>query len=496
LIFIYIIRFYILLILLKMNFNKLFGLTTKKLFTDLALTLKDDTSTMTLNVHKSVLYASSPFFEKLLMTQCKEGDANEITIIIPNAQIVYDIIMSFYQQPAPKMTGWKYTLESYRCYDYLGLDFDIMQLYNLTIPSEGFGMLLDLVEELGYDSALIRLILKNIPKDYDLKELPKELLEEILKFAEPMIITGHADGGIKIYNTNGRSLNKICGHTYTLRDICCTPSSTQFISVGTDYTLKIRDLETGHIIKKINIDDISYVSSICCSPDGRHMAIYDGWFIHIIDIQSTRKLNIALDDTNYENLKYSPDGKQLVMSHNKIINVWDATTGFDIWTYVDMYSVDALCYHPSGNIIMLGCHDGNHNSIAILDVTKQKMVKLWKTKQYSIDGRLDSICCSHNDKYLATSNRRSGIDIWNIRSGTSIHTFRFKYQVAYDLHFSMDDEKLFYRTDKNLMRVTIQNGVPYTLRSYSLGDLKHICYTNDYHDLTNQIKKILNKIEK
>src|ERR1700677_4855196 len=100
-----------------MDCNKLYSTIDNNLFIDLNLTLTDANHKIKLNLHKIILYSSSIYFEKLL-TNCKEKYLNEITIEVPNAFIVYDIIMSFYGQKMNigNYPEWKYQLELIKCY--------------------------------------------------------------------------------------------------------------------------------------------------------------------------------------------------------------------------------------------------------------------------------------------------------------------------------------------------------------------------------------------
>src|SRR6202453_204535 len=100
-----------------MDFIKLYNTIDNNLFIDLSLTLIDANHEIKINLHKIILYSSCIYFEKLL-TNCKEKYLNEITIDVPNAFIVYDIIMSFYRQKMNigNYSEWKYQLELIKCY--------------------------------------------------------------------------------------------------------------------------------------------------------------------------------------------------------------------------------------------------------------------------------------------------------------------------------------------------------------------------------------------
>src|ERR1700678_3566293 len=107
-----------------MDSNKLCDAINNHLFIDLVLTLKDNISEITMNLHKIILYSSCIYFEKLLTT-CKERNLDKITIFVPNAFVIYDIIMSFYHQNSniSNLSKWKHLIESAKCYDFLGLPF-------------------------------------------------------------------------------------------------------------------------------------------------------------------------------------------------------------------------------------------------------------------------------------------------------------------------------------------------------------------------------------
>ena len=80
-----------------MDYSKLYGTIERKQFVDLVLILNDGSNELIMNLHKIILFASCPYFEKLL-TSLKEKDQTEIKIIVPDVFITHDIIMGFYGQ--------------------------------------------------------------------------------------------------------------------------------------------------------------------------------------------------------------------------------------------------------------------------------------------------------------------------------------------------------------------------------------------------------------
>src|SRR5436190_512337 len=133
-----------------MDYNKLYNSLANNDFIDLKLILQNANKQIILNLHKIILYSCSIYFEKLL-TSCKEKLLNEITIQVPNVNICYDIIMSFYGQKTniANYPEWEYILRSYECYEFFGLNFDHDSI-NIVVPAEGFDLLLDSIDLIGY----------------------------------------------------------------------------------------------------------------------------------------------------------------------------------------------------------------------------------------------------------------------------------------------------------------------------------------------------------
>ena len=176
-------------------------------FTDLVLILTDGFDKISIDVNKNELCSSSSYFKKLL-TGFKEKSLNEITMLVSNVAVFYDVILSINDREKiisgenqHGMPQWLYLLDLFKCYDFLGLDFDFNLLFNLEIPEEGFGLLFDIAYLTNYHSDIIKLIEKNLPEDYDLTRLPRDLIDALLKI-EPIyqITSGNRGKRINIWN--------------------------------------------------------------------------------------------------------------------------------------------------------------------------------------------------------------------------------------------------------------------------------------------------------
>ena len=85
-------------------------------------------------------------------------------------------------------------METHRCRNYLCLDCDVKELYNLQIPADGFDLLLEVLSfyDLDEDGKLLELLKKSIPVSFNKESLNKffvdneELVEELISKGEFM----------------------------------------------------------------------------------------------------------------------------------------------------------------------------------------------------------------------------------------------------------------------------------------------------------------------
>src|SRR3990172_6759553 len=140
-----------------MDYHKLYSSLKENLFTDLTIVLIDGNHHLTSHLHKIILYSSCIYFEKLL-TNCREKNANSITISVLNVDVIYDIIMSFYGKKLETIHQWEYLLDYVKCCDFLGIHLDASILTNVKIPEEAFEELLDIVELIGYNDDTIQIL--------------------------------------------------------------------------------------------------------------------------------------------------------------------------------------------------------------------------------------------------------------------------------------------------------------------------------------------------
>ncbi len=165
-----------------MDPNKLHEIYTLQMYTDIELIFYNDTYQVTMRAHKNILAISCDYFRKLFDFNTDNATTK---IFIKEPAIAHDIIDSFYGIESKSTTypEWRYVLEMFKTRDFFCLDNDVSKLYDLSVPSEGFDLFLEVASQfdIATDQKLIKSIKQNLPEKYDLVKLLDSFIELLQK---------------------------------------------------------------------------------------------------------------------------------------------------------------------------------------------------------------------------------------------------------------------------------------------------------------------------
>ncbi len=411
-----------------MNYDKAYDLVKNNHFCDLKLTIDDGTNKFVINVHKIILYSSCIYFEKLLMFG--ENQLNDISMMVPNACVIRDIIMNFYGQKinSGNYPEWKIYLESYRCYDFLGLEFDISDIRRLIVPEEGFELLLDVIELIGYNDETIKLLITNLPENYDLKKLPKELLTEMIKLSRNHYYIAEKYDELYVCNLITHDIIKkipICyfseetKHEYS--DIIKSPDNSQIAYVSEENNIVIWSIDTAQILHIIKID--YYATKLSYSPDSKNLAFNKSNEIFIIDTEYGSIINTFKTYQKISQIHYLNNDKILIVhefSKNlrvKVsrIKIYDIKTGNFVKNLIDCrYKINKLLCTEK-YLVIIGCD----YKIRLYNIETNNLNILKGHTKFIAD-----ICFNQNATKLASSSYDGIIIIWDIETGEKINTIQ------------------------------------------------------------------------
>ncbi|AEQ33402.1 BTB-POZ domain and WD-repeat protein [Megavirus chiliensis] len=472
--------------------NKKFNLIKDNLFSDLVLILENFNSNekITINVHKCILYYSCEYFA-IMLSNFQEKNQNEIKIKVPNIHVCYDIIMSFYGEKinSANYPEWKHCIESYKCFDFLGMKFDKNKIYKLKIPSEGFESLLDLIDSMEYTSETLALLIDNMPTDYNIVNLPKDLLFEMQKLLKTRnnisdnIISADYNGTINIWNPLNGNIIKHMKHSKNLSFIDLYPINNQMLSCGEHTDIMRWNYITGEFISRIKLSsksksDKSNILCACFLKKSEKIAIVTESGVGIWNIQGgkSQKININMD--NIIKIRCSSNDNYIACCNKDgVIKIWNIKEN-EISTVIGGKNYD-ICF-SSNNKYFAYC-DKNIHIYNIIE----------KTSFFFDTGeniKLYSICFSPDNKYIAYGNKKGTIKILNIKI-KSIVELNSHNNIVSSLCYSQDGKYLISGSYDRTIKIwnAISGCLVKTLEGHA-EIIKSICVIPHYD--TNLIKKL------
>lgn len=410
----------------KMNSDNLLNTIEKYLPFDIIFIISDKTNTITMRAHKIILLSQCIYFEKLfinfamydldnILVSVNYGTENvrKIKINVHNAYICYDIFQSFYNRVTNvgEYPYWYHLLESFRCRDFFGLKIDQSLLLNLNVPEEGFEILMDVIDLLGYTDENIKIINKVLPKKYNLSKFPRELINNMIENAiRSIIIVGIGRDDIRAWNIQKNKLTRTyyCTSKDQIVYLCASPNGKYIITGYFNGTIKIRDGRTYMILR-------------LCVPLFLNNTYPNGTYPNGTYLNGTypngRIVNMFCLET-YQKDKSDPDNNKIICCHeNGTINMWNIDTGelINSLADIDLFHDKIWYFVPSSdhNVVVYGTRNGK---IKILDVRTFILIHTINDIKtvYERDSYKCCMCFSPDDKKMIFGNTDGTIEIWSI----------------------------------------------------------------------------------
>ncbi len=289
------------------------------------------------------------------------------------------------------------------------------------------------------------------------------------------IVSGGGDKTVRLWNTRtGINIETLTGHTETVVAVAYSPDSGTIVSASRDKTLRIWDAHTGENIKTLT-GHKDIIVSAAYSPDGNTI-ISAGWdgMLHRWDTQTGQPLKTyelykgvlhfarghagAITRIAYSpdgntiatasgdgtmqwwdahtgekrktfighsphSVKYSPDGKTLLILIGKEVQLRDAATDEYLHTLKgNSYNIEHIVFSPKGDIIAISTVVG---TLGLWDASTGKIIKmLIRNEDIEDDDPLVSRfpVFSSDGKMIASVQDKETVWIWNTNTGEHIST--------------------------------------------------------------------------
>lgn len=444
-----------------LNFKILRQDTTIKKFTDCTITFVDDYRSINLSCHKIILFSSSDYFRNAF--SC--GDMQHMTIKTRDARIMYDVILSFYDFNTDNTLvtsnlvtsnktrygypEWEYLLETFNCRNYLLLDNDISQLYNLKVPIQGFELLVQVigVNDLTKNEKLVSVIRDNLPSN----PIPSN---PILSNPNPIPIPEYLDKLL---------------------------AKQPIIMVADDLNVSTWSV-SGKLISSFSHNSLN----VSISYDGKLIATVDGSpVVRLLNDNGDLIKEIQTTERQYSDT-------QLMISHNnKFILLFTNGGDYQLWNIKNgklirtISSSDRLkggeCAAISRNDKIFAYKSGN-------DIFLQNLKDGEVFRHFKSDNKIDCMTFSNDNEYFVSGGQ--DINVWHVNSGmltcsmsSAIQTFPiFKLAISRDDRFIIINQSFYLQvwsiienksifTSRRAQMIAIHNNL-IALQYYNTGDIQ------------------------
>lgn len=209
-----------------------------------------------------------------------------------------------------------------------------------------------------------------------------------------------------------------------------TPDSKWLISISSDKTLIVTDIDTSNVIAKISEQAIRGEWKVIISPDGQDMIGYVG--DKKIKIWDLKKLESFYFDDSIEDesqfgktvydITFTPDGKKIVLGRGqykiKILDLADNCSqlleidGNKVFS--DYQYIRSITVSPNSQRIISSSGEGN---VHVWDITSGQMLTEFLCHPLKKDKIRDinSIAITPDAKYIITASADNSLKIWELQ---------------------------------------------------------------------------------
>lgn len=457
-------------------------------YTDVIISLKDEENKHTqFESHQLILASASPFFEAQIDFEKKKCDNNNngkserilnlvTNLPISDYHVAYDIIASFYQTNQvniPKISEWKYLLNTVKCRDFFGLDVKnyLNSLCEVNIPSEGYNLFLQVINLNAFskNENVIDAILRNMPNNYDFTNFPKELME-IIANNRIYLVAGKTKKSIKIYNSLTGRMIKILNHNsydYHWRSdldytgcIAFSFDNKKIISGDADGSVNIYSVNTGFLLNKAMMSDIKPIRCVCFSRKNSKIAIagfaciqiwtVNGIMLQQIDYQRNKSLHLK---TYISSIIFAMNDRILISGNNSgSIRIWNVKRGSLAKKLVNAHTENITSLLTYGNTLISASLDGY---IKLWDLTNGEIIHEFKD---TFAREIYHMALSSDETKLVVSYRGM-IKILDINTRSYTRSIKLFGAICMCVGFIGKDRILAANTDGNIRIYDISSGI-------------------------------------
>ena len=251
------------------------------------------------------------------------------------------------------------------------------------------------------------------------------------------LATFSRDGDIRVWNIASSSVTQTFKRDKGDSSPSFLAARGQFALIGSDGQAKIRDLESGAVIRSLQLP-APKVSGLSSTEDGKTLAgggkdpaSVSANLLRVWDSDGKQRFQVPAGIGGLSAMIFSPDGQTLIAAaYDTDVRVWNARNGELVKVMEDMtVAMFDLAYSPDGKLLAAA---GVDRTIYLWDA------KAWKLLR-TITGQPEMISAlefSPDGKFLVTGGMNEmafgapvKVIVWDVASGKPVRTEEAEHRV-------------------------------------------------------------------
>ncbi|MEM7800408.1 MAG: protein kinase, partial [Chloroflexota bacterium] len=246
-----------------------------------------------------------------------------------------------------------------------------------------------------------------------------------------------ADRALQSALLQGISQKEYIGHTDDIQMVRFAPDGQKFISVASDSTVRLWDVQSGDVIKEF-VGHEGPVYIVNFSADGRYLASSGAdETVRVWDIELGAEIDRFEGGSTGSGVAFSPDGSRLVVSRPTKLDIHSIPDGASLLS-LDTYSGTIgfnADFSPDGRYIAIAPTLGPSH---IRDSQTGEIL----TELAGHSGWVSAIEFSPDSRFIFTTGQDGTARIWDVSTGNEVRRFVGHSDAIFNGEFSPDGNRV------------------------------------------------------